>query len=83
MSPRIRKELGILLYFFILFFVGSVLLGLFAEFIAAPFLRWVFHDEAYTLPTLDRLYRWIKLVAFITVWCGLIMWYHEKRSSGR
>jgi hypothetical protein len=83
MNPRIREELRRLLYIFLLFFVGSVLLGLIVEFIAAPFLRWVFHDEAYTLPTLDRLYRWIKLVAFITVWCGLFTWYHEKRSSGR
>ncbi len=53
------------------------------EFFAAPFLRWVFHNIPYELPTWNRAMRWAIGIPVFSVFAVTLSWHAEKHSSGR
>lgn len=83
MNKKIKYELIALSYFFLLFFLTFLLGGVFFEFIFWPFLAWVKYGSSYHLPTLDRLYKWTKLLALVVPVCTFAIWLYEKKKSGR
>lgn len=64
--------------FFLLLLVGA---GVFFEFIFGPLLAWISGVDGYYLPSVDRLYKWLKLIGIITWPCALAMVFYEKNRS--
>jgi hypothetical protein len=71
------------LYFVLLFLIGAGLMMIIGELLATPFLRKIFYDIPYALPSWNRISRLTLALLFIGFFAGTISWYCEKRSSGR
>jgi len=80
---RLKRELVAIAYFFLFFLIVFVVVGLFFELAFGPVLAWLWGADGYHLPRLDRLYKWVKLIAFAVPLCTLILWIYEKKTSGR
>ena len=83
MKPKFQFELYRWIYFVLFWLITMVLGVIVIEIAAGPTIQWLLYDMPYSLPTWDRVKRWVWIVLFIGLYAGTICWYYEKRSSGR
>jgi hypothetical protein len=53
------------------------------EVAVGPALQWLFHDVPYHLPTWNRAGRMFVFVVIFSLFIGTLMWFCEKKASGR
>jgi hypothetical protein len=80
---RVKREVIAIAYFFLFFLALVVAAGIFFEFLFWPLLAWLLGAGGYQLPTIERLYKWGKFIVFIVPICSVIMWFYERKTSGR
>ncbi|WP_152561839.1 hypothetical protein [Cupriavidus sp. SK-3] len=72
------KELVRFFYYCIFFSLIIIVSGFFCEFIFWPFLAWIAGADGYHFPSIERLYKWLKLIGIVTWPCAIAMWVYEK-----
>ncbi|WP_338862699.1 hypothetical protein IHE31_06200 [Mycetohabitans rhizoxinica] len=67
----------------LLWFIVAALIVTISELIAGPALQWLLYDIPYQLPTWNRAGRMVVFVVVSSLLIGTLIWFYEKKSSGR
>ncbi|MCF7694937.1 hypothetical protein KPG66_02000 [Mycetohabitans sp. B2] len=67
----------------LLWFIVAALIVTISELIAGPVLQWLLYDIPYQLPTWNRAGRMVVFVVVSSLLIGTLIWFYEKKSSGR
>ncbi|KVM98997.1 hypothetical protein [Burkholderia diffusa] len=70
-------------HYFLTWFIGMGLCITIIELAAGPALQWLFYDIPYQLPTWDRVGRLTVFVVVSSLLIGTLIWFYEKKRSGR
>lgn len=82
---RLNKNFELLrwAYYFLFWFLGMGISVVIVELAASPALQWLLYDAPYQLPTWNRVGRMAVFVVLFSLASGTLIWFYEKKRSGR
>lgn len=83
MKPKTSFEWFRWMYYVLIWFIAATLIVTISELIAGPALQWLFDDIPYQLPTWNRAGRMAVFVVVSSLLIGTLIWFYEKKRSGR
>ncbi|WP_175689829.1 hypothetical protein [Burkholderia anthina] len=83
MKSKIRFEWFRWMYFVLIWLISLGIGITIIELAAGPAVLWLFNNTPYQLPTWDRVGRLAVFVVASSLLIGTLIWFYEKKRSGR
>lgn len=81
MNHRKKIEFIRWLHLVLLFFLITVCIVALSEFVIGPVFQYIFFNDSYIFPSLERFFRLFFLILFISFLSGAVVWCYEKYRS--
>ncbi len=77
------RDLRALLVYLLICFLTFTVAALAIELMIRPVIAWLQGYNSYYLPTLSRVYAWIKFVPLAALICAVGAWWYDRRRLGQ